>query len=166
MTLSATRRAELLRQQHSELEVLFEMLPAPALDDLNGIWRGMIVGIKGLGWLPRSAAAGLYRVLASPMGGWRAKSFDHGTGANHWGLRLPGKQFGRYRVTIAASPVDGKPAALFDYDVSENPKALRPTIGEARVLDDGLLLCRMSRRTKTGRVPLLYFTLELGRGER
>lgn len=150
--------AELLRNRQAELDALFTLLPAPDAGSVDGTWRGTLMAISGLGWLPRGVAAGLYRLLALPINPWRGKGFDHGTGANRW-FRLPGAAFGDYRVSIATSPVDGNPVAWLDYNVPENIAPLRGIRGEARVLGDNLLLCRMNWQGKAGLHRVLYFTL-------
>lgn len=156
LNLPATRPAELLRYRQNELDALFELLPAP--EAAAGVWRGTLMAITGFGWLPRPVAAVLYRILALPIDPWRGKSFDNGRGANRW-FRLPGAAFGEYRVSIGASAVDGKPAVQLDYDVPENFALLRGIRGEARVLGDDLLLCRMNWQGKAGLSRVLYFTL-------
>lgn len=150
--------AELLRHRQAELDALFTLLPAPEAGSVDGVWRGTLLAITGLGWLPRGLAAGLYRVLALPVNPWRGKGFGHGAGANRW-FRLPGTAFGDYRVSSASSPVDGKPVAWLDYNVPENIAPLRSIRGEARVLGDNLLLCRMNWQGKSRLHRVLYFTL-------
>lgn len=158
LPMPPARPDDLLRMRQQELDALFELLPVPAPGSSDGVWRGTLMAITGLGWLPRSIAAGLYRVLALPLNPWRGKSLDAGRGANRW-FRLPGAGFGAYRVSSTKSPVDGKPVLWLDYDVPENLAALRPVRGEARLLGDGLLLCRMNWQGSADLHRVLYFTL-------
>jgi hypothetical protein len=158
LTVPPRRPAELLRQRQSELDALFELLPAPTADQADGAWRGTLMAITGLNWLPRGIAAVLYQLLALPINPWRGKSFDHGSGANRW-FGMPGAAFASYRVSVDPSPVDGKPAVELDYDLPENLALLRPIRGEARLLGENLLLCRMNWQGKAGLYRVLYFTL-------
>lgn len=152
------RPAELLRCRQDELDALFAMLPAPDPAAVQGTWRGTLMAIRGLGWLPRGIAGGLYRLLALPVNPWRGKDFDHGAGANRW-FGMPGAGFGTYRVRFTTSPVDGQPVAWLDYDQPENLALLRGIRGEARVLGDNLLLCRMNWQGEQALHRVLYFTL-------
>lgn len=152
------RPAELLRYRQQELDALFELLPVPAAHAVDGAWRGTLMAITGLGWLPRGIASGLYRLLALPVNPWRGKSFDHDNGANRW-FGMPGAGFGNYRIAFRRSPVDGKAVVWLDYALAENLAPLRGIRGEARALGDNLLLCRMNWQGKSGLHRVLYFTL-------
>lgn len=156
LALPPTRPAELLRCRQPELDALFDLLPAPA--DSDGVWRGTLMAIRGLDWLPRPVAAALYRLLALPVDPWRGKSFADGHGANRW-FTLPGAAFGVYTVQVKDSPVDGKPSVWLDYNLPENPAPLRGIRGEARALGDNLLLCRMHWQGRDALHRVLYFTL-------
>lgn len=150
--------ADLLRQTRPELDALFALLPAPTAAEAAGHWHGTLMAVRGLGWLPRPLVHGLYRLLALPLNPWRGKSFGGETGANRW-FTAHGAAFGRFRVQASTSGVDGQPTLLLDYDLPENPAALRPIRGEARRLGDGLLLARMNWQGARGLHRVLYFTL-------
>lgn len=150
--------ADLLRQRQSELDDLFAMLPAPTAADAEGYWHGTVFAVRGLDWLPRPLARGLYRLLSTPVNPWRGKSFAQGGGANRW-FTAHGPGFAGYRVTVGNSPVDGKPALLLDYDIPDNLALLRPIRGEGRVIGDGLVLARMNWQGANGLHRVLYFTL-------
>lgn len=152
---------DLLRQSQQELDALFTLLPAPETGSVEGCWRGTLMAIRGLGWLPRRVAAGTYRLLSTPLNPWRGKSFDGPTGANRW-FTLPGVAFGNYRVQATHSPVDGLPVVWLDYDLADNLAPLRGIRGEARQLGDNLLLCRMNWQGRSGLHRVLYFTLVRG----
>ncbi len=156
LSLPPARPAELLRSRQHELDALFELLPVPAHAD--GVWRGTLMAIRGLDWLPRPVANLLYRVLALPIDPWRGKSFADGRGANRW-FTLPGAAFGVYTVRVKDSPVDGKPSVWLDYNLQENLAPLRGIRGEARALGDDLLLCRMNWQGSNTLHRVLYFTL-------
>lgn len=150
--------ANLLRQSQEELDALFSLLPLPERDAVDGHWRGTLMAIGGLGWLPRGLAAGLYRTLALPVNPWRGKSFSQRDGANRW-FGLPGAAFGTYRVQFTNSPVDAKPVLWLDYNLPENIAPLRGIRGEARQLGKNFLLCRMNWQGSKGLHRVLYFTL-------
>lgn len=156
--LSRPALADLLRQRQPELDQLFALLPAPTPAQADGHWHGALLAVRGLGWLPRPLAGGLYRLLALPLNPWRGKSFGDDGGANRW-FTAHGAAFGRFRMQAATSAVDGQPVLLLDYDVPENPGLLRRIRGEARVLGDGLLLARMNWQGDAGLHRVLYFTL-------
>lgn len=158
LALPPARPEELLRYTQAELDALFELLPAPAAAAAEGTWRGELMAITGLGWLPRAMASAVYRVLATPVNPWRAKSFSQGRGANRW-FTVHGAEFARYSSGIRKSPVDGHDSFWLDYDIPENLALLRGIRGEARVLGDNLLLCRMNWQGKAALHRVLYFTL-------
>jgi hypothetical protein len=152
--------AELLRHRQQELDALFALLPAP--DAVEGVWRGTLMAITGLQWLPRGVASSLYRLLALPLNPWRGKDFAGNGGANRW-FGIPGTGFGAYRVRSTHSPVDGKPVMWLDYNLPANLPPLRGIRGEARELGDNLLLCRMNWQGSAGLHRVLYFTLSRAR---
>lgn len=150
--------ATLLDQRQAELAELFALLPAPEATAITGRWRGTLMAVSGLGWLPRPLARLLYGFLALPINPWRGKSFGEREGVNRW-LALRGPGFLRYAIDAGPSPHDGGPALLLDYGVSANPAPARRILGEVRRLDEGTLLARMSWNGKSGPVTLLYFAL-------
>lgn len=157
-TLTAPLPPDLLRQRQDELDALFALLPAATADRVQGHWQGSLMALQGLDWLPRPLAQGLYRLLSVPLNPWRGKSFSQDEGANRW-LTLGGAAFGRFRVAETNSIVDGLPVLLLDYDVPANPGLLRHIRGEARELNDSLLLARMNWQGRNGLRRVLYFTL-------
>lgn len=149
---------DLARLRQSELAELLAGLPAATPDALSGhTWRGRALAPLGLEKAPRPLLGSLCGLLATPINPWRGKRFDGVTGVNAW---LGGAfTLGAYRLEERPSPVDGRPVLWLDYDLPANPALLRAIRGEARVLADGVFLCRMNWRTATGFATVLYFTL-------
>lgn len=154
---SRHQRRDLLDHNQRELAELMATLNPPATVP-DGAWHGTLTAIAGLQHLPRPLRGLVGLLLDTPVNPWRGKTFAGTTGSNLW---LPGfgARFAHYRIERRDSPVDGKPVIWLSYDVPENPRWLRPIRGEARQLNDGLLLCRMNWQAGNGLVPLLYFTL-------
>lgn len=149
----------LLRERQAELDELFALLPAPSPAEATGTWKGRLLALRGLDWLPRPLAAGLYRALALPLNPWQGKHLGEARGSNRW-LRPDGIDFGHFRIRTGVSAVDGLPVLHLDYDLPENPALLRGIRGEARRLDDQRLLARMNWKGRGGLHRVLYFTLE------
>lgn len=149
----------LLRERQAELDELFTLLPAPTATEARGTWKGRLLALSGLDWLPRPLAAGLYRALALPLNPWQGKHLGGERGSNRW-LRPGGLDFGHFQISAGNSPVDGLPVLLLDYDLPENPALLRGIRGEARRLDGQRLLARMNWQGRDRLLRVLYFTLE------
>lgn len=149
---------DLMRERQDELDQLFAHLPPPSREQSGGTWKGSLMAVRGLGWLPRPLGQQVYRLLALPINPWQGKRLDGTSGDNRW-LHPDGLAFGHFRMAHGCSPVDGQPALLLDYDVAQNPTILRRIRGEARLFAKDLLLARMNWQTRTGQICLLYFTL-------
>lgn len=149
---------DLMRERQGELDQLFAQLPLPSRAQASGTWKGSLMALRGLGWLPRPLGQQVYRLLALPINPWQGKRLDRDSGDNCW-LHPEGLAFGHFRITQGPSPVDGQPALLLDYDVTENPALLRRIRGEARLFNEEVLLARMNWQTRNGQICLLYFTL-------
>lgn len=147
----------LFRMSQSELDQLFETLPAVALRTLSGAFRGRLLGISGINLLPRSLRAALYQLLQTPLNPWRGKYFMNGCGSNLW-LSLRGQlRFAHYRVEL--NPASG--IESLNYDIEDNWRVLRGIRGEARQLNDRVVLARMNYQARARCVRVLYFTLEM-----
>ncbi|MGM0564760.1 MAG: hypothetical protein ACQES2_10555 [Pseudomonadota bacterium] len=140
----------------ADLDALYATLPTPAADELEGDYRGTLLGIRGLSTFPGLAKEGIYRLLATRLNPWWGKQFDAAEGANLWagtGSRTP---WGYFHIRDG-----GASASLqLDYDHPANPALLRPVLGEVRRLGAGTYLARMRYRSRRGVVTLLYFTLQ------
>lgn len=149
---------ELLCERQAELDQLFTQLPAATPEQARGVWKGTLMAVLGLGWLPRALASRLYQVLALPINPWQGKSLQGATGDNRW-LSPHGIAFGHFRITHTTSLIDGQPVLLLDYNVPENPALLRAIRGEARLLGERQLLARMNWQGRQGQHRILYFML-------
>ncbi len=156
--LTPTAALDLMHERQDELEQLFAQLPEPTHAQANGTWKGSLMSIRGLGWLPRQISKQLYRLLSLPINPWQGKHLADDQGDNCW-LHPKGLAFGHFNISSGESPVDGLPAMLLNYDVKENPALLRSIRGEARLLSEGLLLARMNWQARNGQICLLFFTL-------
>jgi hypothetical protein len=152
MSYAKQQIVEIYRYSQRELDDLFATLPALDLQQLNGVYRGRLLAIAGLGILPRSLRAVLYRLLETIINPWRGKKFAAGKGSNIWFLPSGKLGWGHYRVEAENQ--------ILNYDVSENPALLRPIRGEACQLNNDVALARMNYLTKSGCFRVLYFTLE------
>lgn len=146
----------LLRLSQVELDQLFNTLAPVAISELNGSFRGRLMGVSGLGLLPRVLRAWLYALLQTQLNPWRGKCFANGDGSNLWLSAKSQKRFAHYVVDRDAS--SGQ--EFLNYDIATNWKPVRSIRGEVRWLNDSVLLARMNYRTARKTVRVLYFTLE------
>lgn len=148
-------RTALTGASFAQLAARFDSLPRPVEAPL-GVLRGEAVSLAGVERLPRGARQTLMRVLArviAPL--WRGKRIADDRGSNLW---LPiGSPISFARFAVRHDP-DG--ALRLDYDVPDNPRALRRIVGELRELAPGLYLGRMDVSAGGGLHAALYFTLE------
>lgn len=148
-------RAFLDTHRQDELDALFSSLIVTNAAELNGSFEGRLIGISGLSSLPKFAKLLTYGTLGTWLNPWRGKQFSKTNGANQWGIGRHTASWGEYTIAKSANGT----SLELDYNVAENPKLLRPVLGEARQLRSGLWLARMRYRTKTDTKTLLYFTL-------
>ena len=158
LSIQRTRVSSLQSWRDQELQELFATLASAP--EIGGYWTGRVFAVRGLGWLPRPLASGVYALFSTPLNPWRGKSFDHDAGSNQW-IRLKGFAFGHYLIKQQAG-IDGQPSLWLNYDVANNPALLRPVRGEARLLQEDVLLCRMLWQGKQDLTTLLWFTLHAG----
>lgn len=138
----------------------------PALDALDGDPTGRMLAIRGLDREP--VASRLRQLATAPFFPWGGKSFAsegsaRGLGVNRVHLGGKHKLF-PFVTTVASSVVDGAPCIRLDYDLPENPWAIRHIHDEVREVDDGLLLGpAMWRRGPSAaeHAFLLWFALDL-----
>jgi hypothetical protein len=132
---------------------------------LDGDLRGRMLAVRRLDRGP------VARALAAFAGGdgfpWAGKSFaaddaGHGKGINR--VRL----FGRHRLfpfhtSIGKSVMDGAAAVVLDYDLPDNPGAIRAIHDEVREVAPGLYLgpaCIKRRGGKGVPIVALWFALD------
>jgi hypothetical protein len=150
---------DLARLRRADLAALFASL-APPTAPLAGPYRGRLLSIAGLDGLPDPLRIAVHRLANSPLSPWSGKTFAGEGGANLWFGLHRNLCYGHFRVG-AGPALDGVGAVQrFDYDTPENPRLLRPIVGEARELAPRRLLARMQYRRRSSFYTLLYFTLE------
>lgn len=152
--------SSLLDHSQSEFNDLFYNLAAPKPGELSGCYKGSLLAIIGLNWLPRIFRTFLYRFLQTFLNPWAGKRFDGEAGANYWFTQSGKYCFGRYNIEDNKIGDDGLPLTFLSYDVDQNIGILRPIRGEVRKLNNGLFLARMHYITRNKTVRILYFTLE------
>ena len=69
-----------------------------------------------------------------------------------------------FNTLFGPSAIDGQPALILDYDLLENPPWIRKIHDEVREVSPGLFLGPAMWKGRSGRVTLLWFALETGRG--
>lgn len=145
-----------LDHRQGELAELFATLAPVSAEEMAGEWIGEMAGVIGLERLPRPVR----KLVHSLLPGWQGKRFEGSGGANIWGTRARNTDWLRNRIEpIEHSPVDGRASLWLDYDVPENPVALRAIRGELRRLDSTVVLGRMSWQTRAKLHCVLYFPL-------
>lgn len=149
-------KTKLFKYSQQELDNLFDTLPLIDFEKLEGVYRGRLFAIIGLGLLPRLLRRVIYTVLQTLVNPWKGKSFKNLEGANVWFGLSRQYRFGYYNVIPAKDDESG----YLNYDVDKNMGLLRPVRGEARQLDGGKVLARMNYVTKNKTYRVLYFTLE------
>ncbi len=159
-TLSSFDPNSLLKHSQKELDELFQTLPSLKEGELNGVYRGRLFAIIGLGTLPVFLRNLLYRLLQTFINPWKGKRFDGKSGANIWFSKKGTLPYGYYTINSEGSAVDGEPVTHLSYDIDKNLKLLRPVRGETRKLSDGVYLARMNYQTRKKLVRVLYFTLD------
>jgi hypothetical protein len=156
-TAAVMEPAELETLAAAALDRLFESLPAPAADELDGDYPGTVLTGAGFESMPSWLAA-LARRLAAAL--WRAKSFSGSRGINLWWSPLGLIRRTPYRTAVEDSAIGGGDVLVLDYDLPANPPPARRVRGELRRLGANFYLGRMLLRRGGGGVKLVtYFTL-------
>jgi hypothetical protein len=131
------------------------------LGALEGHPRGRMLAIRAL---DHGAPARLLRALSrASRFPWGGKSFqgdgDRGDGVNRVHL------FGRHRLfpfvtRVQPSVLDGAPCVALDYDLPDNPAAIRAIHDEIREVDPGLYLGPAMWKARGGPTLVLWFGLD------
>lgn len=145
-----------------ELGELYARGTVPArFDALEGHPRGRMLAIRAMdrglrgGLLRRFAGAGSFP--------WDGKSFQGkgatGTGINRLAL------FGKHNVfpfmtSFRPSVIDQAPCIVLDYDLPENPAAIRAIHDELRMIEPQLFLGPAMLKAKSGPKFVLWFALD------
>jgi hypothetical protein len=133
----------------------------PDVSGLEGHPRGRMLAVKALdrGRIFR-ALRGFSRASVFPWGG---KSFSGrgqaGTGVNR--VHLLGRhQLFPFHTRIQPSVIDGAPCVALDYDLPDNPAAIRAIHDEVREVAPGLFLGPAMAKTASGPSFVLWFALD------
>ncbi len=135
----------------------------PDLAALEGHPRGRMLAIRALDRGRRGGA--LRRFSGWAAFPWEGKSFSGhgrtGTGINRIGL------FGRrnwfpFRTSVRDSVIDGAPCIVLDYDLPENPAAIRAIHDELREIEPELFLGPAMLKARKGPRFVLWFALDAG----
>lgn len=157
-TITAADSTDLLGEGWGDLEQAFESGQEPDSTELDGVYRGRLISVRGIDVLPPLVHRVVDILAGTPLLPWRGKRFgaaDVGrrSGSNVW-LTMRGPDLISFRVSRAERSL------VLDYDVPANPPPLRTILGEVRRLGPGLYLGRMSVRSGQRTTPLLWFTLD------
>lgn len=144
----------LLAMSQQELDELFAQLEPAPFNGIEGVFRGKLLGIKGMGLFPRSVRVLVYIVLHSALNPWRGKSFFNGRGSNLWFTTRNRFRFAHY--VIDQNSTGGE----LNYNIKENLKPLRGIRGQARQFSQDILLARMNYQVGGRSHRILYFTLQ------
>ncbi len=131
------------------------------LDALEGHPRGRMLAVASL---DHGAIAGaLRRFSGSQAFPWGGKSFtgrgESGAGVNRVHV------FGRHQLfpfltRVGPSVVDGAPCIVLDYDLPDNPGAIRSIHDEVREIEPGLYLGPAMWKTRAAPRFILWFALD------
>lgn len=134
----------------------------PGLEALEGHPRGRMLAIRALDQGRRGGA--LRRFSGWGRFPWEGKSFSGhgatGTGINR--IRLFGRRnWFPFRTSVRDSVVDGAPCIVLDYDLPENPAAIRAIHDELREIEPDLFLGPAMLKSRRGAPRfVLWFALD------
>ncbi len=129
---------------------------------LDGHPRGRMLAVRGLDAGP--AAGGLRAFSGAAVFPWGGKSFAAtgaaaGKGVNR--VHLLGRhQLFPFETRLGPSRVDGRPCIVLDYDLPDNPWAIRQIHDEVREVSPGLFLGPAMWKTKDAPAFVLWFALD------
>lgn len=158
----------LSRMSFDELGALYRGGTCPeTIDEISGLPQGRMLAVRGL---DRGVTGGLLRRFAgSPGFPWGGKTFEgqgrggHGINRVHLGGR---HALFPFLLRREASVLDGQPCVMLDYDLTDNPWAIRKILDEVREVAPRLLLGPALLKSKTKPVHVLWFALDLSRTAR
>lgn len=152
----------LSRLDDRELDALYAKGTVPSrLGALEGHPRGRMLAVRALDHgLPARILRSLSSAASFPWGG---KSFsgdgERGKGINR--VHLFGRhQLFPFETSIRPSVVDGGPCVTLDYDLPDNPGAIRSIHDEIREVDAGLYLGPAMWKTTSRPRLVLWFALD------
>jgi hypothetical protein len=132
-----------------------------SVDALEGHPRGRMLAVRGL---DRGRIGEAIRAFADAAAfPWGGKSFAgkgaSGSGSNR--VHLFGRhQLFPFHTRIQASVLDGAPCIALDYDLPDNPQAIRMIHDEIREVSPGLYLGPAMWKTSQGPAFVLWFALD------
>ncbi len=139
----------------SELYALYEEGEVPDEEDVRGEMRGLTLAGRGV------ARTRLWRRAAN-LAPWAGMRIEDRGGVNHVGY--PPLVFDRYGFETYVERDKEGGALVLDYDMEENPYALRRLEERLREIEDGLFLGRSYLRVGGRRVFLHYYAVEPAEG--
>jgi hypothetical protein len=169
----STKTTGTLRPTHS-----LDSLSCLDTRELESIYRGGNVPshFRVLDGHPRGRMLAVRKIESSPVGRslrrfaaarafpWGGKSFsaltaNTGNGINR--VHLFGRhQLFPFHTLLGASRIDGEPALILDYDLSDNPGLIRKIHDEIREVAPGLFLGPAMWKTDAGEALVLWFALD------
>jgi hypothetical protein len=158
----------LARQSFDELGRLYRMARCPqTIDAISGLPRGRMLAVRGADkGMVGSFLKGFAGARSFPWGG---KTFEgHGkTGHGINRVHLGGRHaIFPFLLSKAPSEVDGEPCVRLDYDLDDNPWAIRKILDEVREVEPGLLLGPAMWKTSGKPVLVLWFALDFSQQAR
>lgn len=135
----------------SELHALYEEGEVPDEDDVRGEMRGLTLAGRGV------ARTRLWRRAAN-LAPWAGMRMNDDGGVNHVGF--PPLVLDRYNFETYVERDKEGGALVLDYDVPENPYALRRLEERLREIEDDLFLGKSYLRLGGRRVFLHYYAVE------
>jgi len=159
----------LSRMSFDELGALYRGGSCPeSIDEISGLPQGRMLAVRGL---DSGISGSLLRRFSGSAGfPWGGKTFEgqgrsggHGINRVHLGGR---HALFPFLLRKEASVLDGQPCVMLDYDLSDNPWAIRKILDEVREVAPRLLLGPALLKTSGKPVHVLWFALDLSRGAR
>lgn len=156
-----TRLDDLLDRSHQELAAMYAKARVPRVSAIRGDLRGRMLAVVVVPWAVRYALGRLAGSRAFP---WRGKSFrplegERGEGINR--VISDRLRLFRFETAIGPSRAGAFDAVQLDYDLPENPWAIRRIKDEIREVRPGLYLGQAYFALPGGRAHLvLWFGLE------
>jgi hypothetical protein len=157
------RLDDLSRMSVKELDRLYRGGRCPqSISEIAGLPRGRMLAVRGL---DQGITGTLLRAFASSGAfPWGGKTFEgHGKGGSGINRVHLGGRHAVFPFSLkkAASVIDGEPCVMLDYDLPDNPWAIRHILDEVREVEPRLLLGPALWKGKGDPVFVLWFALDL-----
>jgi len=149
---------DLARLSSRDLGEIYDAGTVPSLDALDGDLKGRMLAVR---WIENALGA-FARSARFPWGGKSFKALDarRGTGINR--VHLAGRhRLFPFETFVGASVLDGRPCVVLDYDLRDNPRAIRAIHDEVREVAPKIFLGPACAK-RAGKKPLvvLWFALD------